>query len=509
MNRRIIAAGVLCSLMWAFVTLLSFGLPVSWCRWIDQATLGQFSGPVFEMAHGFHYEVFNDDMPTAIFFVVFAAIFTLVFYVMTLVERGPAPKKTLTVIIFFSILFRFILWPGVMIHENDLYRYLWDGKVLSHGINPFKYAPADLDVYQKNIQQDFYDAAKGITIKSRRFTPSESKEIRALIALRDRNPVFFERIGHPQVPTIYPPVTQAIFALTSMLREDSILLMKLVFILFDIGVLFLIIKILRHLGREPGLALVYGWSPLVLKEIPNSGHYDPIVIFFMMLAVWAYIRRRENIFIVSLALSVLSKFFTLALLPIFRKALDRKKCFFFGMLIGLFYLPFILLGGTGIGVWNGLMVYNRDWVYNAGVFAVIKVAFKCLFPSTGGSLFFPKIVTGVIYLAVLVRLTKNKDQGDVSLLHNCFLALAALFILNPVADPWYFCWVIPFLCFFPYKSWILLSGLLILSYSNFHSDFVFSGRAVLGTPVVNFFIYIPFLAYWIFESFFQRKRYLP
>jgi hypothetical protein len=71
--------------------------------------------------------------------------------------------------------------------------------------------------------------------------------------------------------------------------------------------------------------------------------------------------------------------------------------------------------------------------------------------------------------------------------------MAGLFILNPVGDPWYFTWVIPFLCIFPYKSWILLSGLLVFSYINFRMDLVLVYWEFMDIPAVSWAIYLPFL----------------
>ena len=44
-----------------------------------------------------------------------------------------------------------------MIHENDIYRYVWDGKTSLHKINPFKYAPADLFMYEYGLSEDYYE----------------------------------------------------------------------------------------------------------------------------------------------------------------------------------------------------------------------------------------------------------------------------------------------------------------------------------------------------------------
>jgi hypothetical protein len=46
-----------------------------------------------------------------------------------------------------------------------------------------------------------------------------------------------------------------------------------------------------------------------------------------------------------------------------------------------------------------------------------------------------------------------------------------VFLLSPVQNPWYLCWVVPFLCIFPTRSWIALTGLVGLYYLDFYFDY--------------------------------------
>jgi hypothetical protein len=482
MNRILIITGTFAAFLWILVTLMTFGFPAPWARFFDAVTFHALSGPISNMANGFYYDVPNSRMPTFAFLLLFFIIFSMVFYVILRVEKIPSEKHSLKIILFFSVLFRLILLPGELIHENDIYRYLWDAKVFVHGINPYKYAPTDLMVY-------------------------EGKQVETLMELRDENPVFFQRIGHPQVPTIYPPVAQLVFLFSGAIRPDSILFMKFIFLLFDLGALWLIVRILSALGRKAELAIVYGWSPLVLKEFSNSGHYDPVVIFFMLLSLFCYLKRRKICFVCTLALSALSKFFTAVFLPVFARVLDRRHALVFLGVAGAFYFPFVLWDQAGAEVFRGLWVYNQHWNYNASVFAVIYAVLKQFAPFMAGSLIFPKLIAAALYLAALARLLcRNQHTDDRSLLYKCFVALGLLFIVSPVADPWYFCWVVPFLCIFPYRSWILLSGLLALSYLNFQPG-VFEGT-LFHIPVLNWIIYVPFLLYWLFERFYQKRRFV-
>jgi len=504
-NKILIILGTVSALLWGFVIWMSFGIPQSVCSFLDKVSFGLIHGEIMRMTNGFHYDVNNHDMPTVVFLIVFALLFLIYLFTIFKCEKGRDKKHALGIILFFAVIFRIILLPSVLIHENDIYRYLWDGKSAVHQVNPYKYASADLFMHESGFEKDFYDDYKDITIKGKGFTAHDKAQLDKLIGLRDANPTYYARIGHWQVPTIYPPMAQLVFMLSALLKADSILLMKVIFALFDIGIIFLIILLLKHLGKDPRMCVIYAWSPLVLKEFANSGHYDPVVIFFSMAGIYLFLRKKALSGMFVLALATLSKFFSVVFLPFLARHYKKSLLFIFFGIVGVAYYPFLVWGQTGFsGVFEGLTTYNKQWAYNAGIFALIRMVIEALHPA-GDSLVLSKFIVLLLYVALLIVLYLRKDDSDDGILRKCFCAVAGLFILNPVGDPWYFCWVIPFLCIFPYRSWILLSGLLVFSYINFRTDSSFVDLKFMQISAVSWVIYLPFLMAIVVEWLLERK----
>ncbi|MDP6686216.1 MAG: hypothetical protein QGI05_04600, partial [Candidatus Omnitrophota bacterium] len=201
MNRLLIALGVILSAIWASVMAITRGVPVFVCGFLKSITFGVLDGALDNIQNGFYYELPNRDMPTVVFLILFVLAFILYFAISIKITKGESNKRTFFIVIFFSLLFRLILLPSISIHENDIYRYLWDGKVSNAGINPYKYAPDDLDSLTRNL---------------------EEHELKRLDGLREKNLLYFSRIGHSGVPTIYPPFAQFIFMLSTRIQEDSI-----------------------------------------------------------------------------------------------------------------------------------------------------------------------------------------------------------------------------------------------------------------------------------------------
>ena len=500
LRSKIILSGLILTGIWGWVAAMSTGLPKLWCEIVDHLTGRLFTSQIMAMQNGFYYQVDNNDMPTSVFVVLFFVAFLLVCYLMTRIERGPMDHNILWWILGFAVLFRVILLPSEPIHENDFYRYLWDGKSVVHGINPFKYAPSDLFMYEYRYTEDYYDDYDGVVLKARDFSEADKVRLDRLLELRDENRLFYERIGHWQVPTIYPPVAQAIFAFISRVRQDSFVFMKFIFMLFDLGVIVVTVLLLRHLGRDPAMVIVYAWSPLVLKEFPCAGHFDPIAIFFTMLSIYWIVTHHHLKGYVALALATLTKFFSVVLLPLFIRLCRWRLVPAFFAVIAFAYVPFLLWNESSFAeIFQGFLTYNEEWSYNSSLFAIVYRVMEEINAEWVRTLIPAKVVVGSFYGMFVLLLGLKPHHNQTQLVHRAFLAIAGLFIINPVGDPWYFCWCLPLLCVFPYRSWILLSGTLILSYLNFQSIYPLVDAVWWGIPALSYIIYVPFFVVWAIE----------
>ncbi len=113
--------------------------------------------------------------------------------------------------------------------------------------------------------------------------------------LLDDQPVLadiLERIHYGDLPTVYPPVSQLVFAAATLTTPNSVSatgrvgVMKVWLIGFDLATLLVVVSLLRLCRQPIALCLIYGWCPLLLKEVANSGHLDAIAVFLTTLAVY-------------------------------------------------------------------------------------------------------------------------------------------------------------------------------------------------------------------------------
>ena len=227
----------------------------------------------------FYDETKTADRPIVVVLLLFSAAFGLYLYAVPIATRARQDRRLLATIISSSILFRLILLFSAPIQEIDIYRYLWDGAVSSVGVSPFRYSPDQVRL-----------AASAGT---------DDAQLNLLVDLQIREPALaqiLDRIHFGELPTIYPPTSQAVFFLAAECTPlgastlARLFIMKAWLLGFDIATLWIVIGLLQACRKPPGLCLLYGWCPLLIKEVANSGHLDSIAVFLSSLALYTLVR---------------------------------------------------------------------------------------------------------------------------------------------------------------------------------------------------------------------------
>jgi hypothetical protein len=327
-------------------------------------------------------------------------------------------KISLSWICFFAVLFRVTLLLTEPSLSDDIFRYIWDGRVLASGVNPYLYPP----------HSEF------------------------LALLRDH--VIYPYINHPDLPTIYPPVAQFFFLIAHALF-GSVLGLKIMIVIADLLVGWVLIKLLQLEEKNKEAVIIYLWHPLVVVEGAGSGHMDFLGVMGLMLALWAWQVRRDFLAISLAGAAVLTKFLPLVLIPTLVRWSPRwfptnwKALLLLPMVVLVGYTPSMVMDGP---LWGSLSTYTLNWEFNSPLFWILQtylgdgfVARKVI-----GGLF------GVLILAVTLRRVPPLQAG--------FIIMAGFTLLTPTLHPWYLIWLIPFLVFNPQLPWIGFSLVVILAY---------------------------------------------
>jgi hypothetical protein len=370
--------------------------------WAGWTCLGLYAG-LFALSFQFDHDAAQPPILLAVGLLAAATVVWLVALVTVFRRNNDADdvaskRRTLRIILGFAVAYRVLLLPSWPIQETDYYRYLWDGRVTLHGHNPYAYSPYQVDSLPT-------------------LTAEAPADLAALGQLANRSETLrtvFDRVHHRAVPTAYPPVAQAVFAVSAALSPADaplwlhILVWKTVLLSFDLGTLGLLILLLRRLGLPESWCLAYAWCPLVLKEFANSGHFDAVAIFFTAVGALALVRvagdagKRASfaalVAAAALALGVLAKTYPLVLIPVMSAYLVRRLGWralgplaLAGVLIVAAYFPFAgraapptespdaeLVQPNYVG--TGLGTFLAQWEMNDFLFMLVR---ENLRPSVG------------------------------------------------------------------------------------------------------------------------------
>lgn len=368
------------------------------------------------------------------------------------VWRREASSSGLVVwIVAVAVVARLLMASSSLIQENDCYRYVLDGEALLHGVNPFRFTP-----------EEVVEASTG------RFAASLQRDDAQLI---------LSRISYQDIPTIYPPLSQAAFALGAWLTPWSWHGQRIVFLAADLLTIFVLIAVLARLGRPRAWVIFYAWNPLVIKEISNSAHLESLLglaLAGLLLSCCLYAERqsRRHLFYISIAFSaaVLCKLYPIMLAPIvaafvWRTTRSLKSLCALGvacLAIGLLaYAPFLSVGVERLT--EGLRTFGQTWERNAGLFALLN----------GVTPYAREIVGVGVLLAVLAGTMSVLRSSHVleGMIRSLQWVMLIWFLTLPMVFPWYALGLLTVSTCRPRVWALILSGMFGLYYVIFFSDY--------------------------------------
>ncbi|MEM9887387.1 MAG: hypothetical protein AAF849_15945 [Bacteroidota bacterium] len=420
-----------------------------------------------------------------------------------------------------AMLLRFSLLFAIPTLSDDIYRFIWDGRLLQNGINPFAQLPAYY------IEQASFP--KGIT------------------------PALFEQLNSPNYYTIYPPIAQLTFFVATWLFPESIwgssFVMKTFLFAFECGNIYLLIKLLPQFGIDRTKALIYALNPLIVIEITGNLHFEGAMIFFLLLSLFFLLksemkwrcsqresslsssdlssmttkkemypnsvslsenqnnqeRKKANLYFIlsasTFALSIASKLLPLLFLPLFIKRLGWWKSLVYFSIIGMLTLLLFVPLLSGVFVQNfgeSLNLYFQKFEFNASIYYVARwVGFQLkgfnLIAKLGPALAFATFLS----ILALSFFHSSKRIKDLPLL--MLFAISMYLSFTTTVHPWYVSLPLVLCCFTAFRYPILWSGLIFLTYINYSYATYQENLWVVALE------YSLIGTYFLWEYFFKKK----
>jgi len=352
------------------------------------------------------------------------AVFLLLSFLVWQLRKGAFPgsnqNSLLAILVAFGILFRITVVPHQVIGSDDIYRYLWDGKVAASGINPFAYLPTDP-----------------------RLARLASADLPA-------------KVNHPELRTVYPPLAQGLFFVAHVLFGSSPAALKLLLVVLDSGTMLLLLSLLRRIGGSPCSLLLYAWSPLPVLYFGLDGHIDALALFFLILSLYYFAKDRPLVGSVAVGIGGLAKLVPLLIVPLLLRMEKGWRR------VALIFLPgLILVAGYLLyleptwGVFDALGTFGARWEFNGSLFSIVYFL--------SGSNETAHRVSGLLLVAFIAVLALL----DRPMLEKVFWGFVGFILLSPVVHPWYLTW---------------LAALLVLRWSV--AVFLWLGLSAIANVVV-------------------------
>lgn len=394
------------------------------------------------------------------------------------VIRSGRDELPIGVIWGFAILFRMLFLFTEQSLSDDVFRFVWDGNLLSQGINP-------------------YAQAVNSPLLNRYDIP-----LRALV-------------NHDWMASPYLPAAQLLFLFVTVIAPESVISFQITAVILDLTIGWLVFDSLRRLSISPAGVFIYLWNPLIISEFTNGAHVvDAWMILLVMLAFWLMIRasnfpHRENLFnlgtVIEMAGATLTKGLPALLVPIFLRRWRWKWTFVYVGVVLTALAVFALGAGWGIigplngtGVFGAMRIYMSWWNFNSGLYHWLEVSLSgyqtpgAVPPEAVGQelILVARLITSsaILFITILTgwwawRLD-SPQRADyltrtLTLIRLSIIPIGGYLMLTHTLHPWYVAFILPLLPFLLPRGeegsqvkrfmwpWLYLSMAVALSYLTY------------------------------------------
>ena len=347
--------------------------------------------------------------------VTFALSGGLVIWAAFACDRLPV-RTALPIILLVAVAIRLLQLAIIPYLSDDMYRYVWDGRVAAAGINPYRYIPAAPE----------------------------------LAFLRDGS--IYPHINRADyAPTIYPPSAQLFFLAVTRLGE-SIIIMKSALVACEAAAITITFLLLQRLDLPPTRIVAFAWHPLAVWEIAGSGHIDALMVALLMLALITYAKGKTLLAGAIATAAALVKPTALLALPVFWRRWSIALPAIVLVTAALLYLPYLSVGWKVFGFLSGYVA--EEGLQQGHGFRLLMIAEKFIVgPIPHGAIVFAVFFAGTM-LALSLFVAFRQDRSAQASVAALALLLTTFLILLTPHYPWYYLVLVPFVAIYPW-SWTL------------------------------------------------------
>lgn len=349
-------------------------------------------------------------------------------------------QQNLKLLSWLAFSFRAVFILAIPNLSQDFYRFIWDGRMILEGFNPYLYTP------------------ESFILKSE-FPIAQAQEL--YNGMGTLNGSHF---------TNYPPLNQLCFIIAGLFSGNSILgsavVLRLLIIAADFGTLYFGKKLLHKLELPEHTIFWYILNPFIIIELTGNLHFEGVMIFFLVWSLYLLHVNKWKLAAVILACSISVKLIPLLFLPLLFQKLGFKRSISFYSIVGIttlilfapFYSSqFINNYSQTVALWFG------NFEFNASIYYIAR-EIGYLFRGWNEIAIISKILPLLVFLFVIILTFFRNNKNTQQFITAMLLCLSVYFFMSTTVHPWYIATLLILGVFTNYKFPLVWSFVIILSY---------------------------------------------
>lgn len=364
----------------------------------------------------------------------FIALYSLLFLSYFWLLRNPLTTRS---IFAWGVTFRILFLGAMPWLSDDIYRFLWDGRLWIQGENPFAFIP---QYYMGNETH--------------------------LMGLKELYPL----LNSKQYFAIYPPVNQFVFGLAALIVPTGIfkgqLVIKIVLLIGEILLFRYGIRLLELLKKDTRLIALYFLNPLVVLEVCGNLHFEGLMATFLIMAFYYLQTHRWPISALCFALAIGTKLIPLLYLPLLFPLLGFQKMvqytFITLTVVLLLFVPFLNLE-LSLNMLESVDLYYQSLSFNAFFYHIIT--------DLSSETIKPYVAFGLAVIpSIYVLLQAFKSTNLNTTIRKSQIAHTVYYLFSAVVHPWYLVTLLGINIVVGFKHiavWSYVIGLSYFTYRTF------------------------------------------
>ena len=377
-------------------------------------------------------------------------------------------KNNIKTLIFIAFGFRAIFILAIPNLSQDFYRFIWDGRIILEGFNPYLFTPESF------IGQDEFPISKAQQLFN---------DMGTLNASHYSN---------------YPPINQLCFTIAALFANKSVLgsvvLMRLLIIAADFGTFHLGKKLLNRLNLPLHHIFWYVLNPFIIIELTGNLHFEGVMIFFLVLSLYLLHLGKWQWAAVVLGLSISVKLIPLIFLPLFFQWLASSSLSnrtsttpvnvstnygrdsslllrmtrlisFYAIVISVVLLLFTPFYSSEFinNYTETIALWFNNFEFNGSLYYIAREIGYC-FRGYNEIAVIGKTIPYLILLFVLLMTFFRENKTTQQLITALLLSLSFYYFTATTVHPWYIATLLILSVFTHYKYPLVWSLFIILSY---------------------------------------------